>query len=268
MAERAGVRETLAPFQPLHAGELFQVTFSAELKGSGAAGTPPEIGAILQACAMSETIDPGVSVTYKPVSAQSSQKSVTIYFYRAGKLFIMSGARGDVSFELGVGKPAMASFTFTGHLISETDVSLVSPTYSSEVPPIMIGMSGLAFDTESPAASTISIALGNEVAQPEDIVQANGYGEIRISNRRVTGSIDIEDKLVADYDFLTKWKTNATFAIDTGAIGSAGNQVRFTVGKASITEQSAGDKSGIVVRNASFIGLETSGDDEVSVIFT
>jgi hypothetical protein len=268
MAERAGVRSTLAPFQPIYAGELFQVSFSAEIKGSGAAGTAPEIGELLQACAMAETIDPGVSVIYKPVTDQSSQKSITIYFYRSGKLFKVVGARGTAALEFPVGKPAMANFTFTGHLVSESDAAIVTPVYSSQIPPVMINLSSFTVDTESPNATTISIDLGNEVAQPEDITQANGYGEIRIAGRRVSGSIDFQDKTVADYDFLSKWQTNATFAIDTGAIGSAGNQIRAQVGKAAWTEQSPGDLSGIVTRNMSFIGLETSGDDEVTLTFT
>src|SRR5690349_14386461 len=61
-------REIISAFlndaQGLYAGALFGFEFDVELKGSGAAGTAPRFGPLLQACGMTETIVPATSVAY------------------------------------------------------------------------------------------------------------------------------------------------------------------------------------------------------------
>ncbi len=56
-----------------------EITFKVELRGSAAAGSAPEIGDLLEACGMAETVTAGSSVVYSPVSV--NDKSVTIYHY-------------------------------------------------------------------------------------------------------------------------------------------------------------------------------------------
>ncbi|MCK7495178.1 MAG: hypothetical protein MZW92_31855 [Comamonadaceae bacterium] len=43
-----------------------QLTFDVEIKGSGAAGTAPELGVLLKGCGFGETVVAVTSVTYAP----------------------------------------------------------------------------------------------------------------------------------------------------------------------------------------------------------
>jgi hypothetical protein len=94
---------SLSPFPAVAGGRMARMTFKCEPKGSGTAGTPPEIGLLLRACGYEETIVGGSSVTYDPAS--SSIPSLTMAKYVDGKRYLMAGARGDFSIELKAGKP-------------------------------------------------------------------------------------------------------------------------------------------------------------------
>ncbi|MEG1971187.1 MAG: phage tail tube protein, partial [Burkholderiaceae bacterium] len=90
-----------------------QTSFDVELAGSGAAGTAPAWGALLQACGYAEVVTSGQRVEYTPVS--TGIKSVTIYYYLDGTLHKLIGARGTFQLraDMQTGRPVI-SFSFTG----------------------------------------------------------------------------------------------------------------------------------------------------------
>lgn len=266
MNERKGVKETTAPFQQVYGGRLATLSFDCELKGSGAAGTAPEIGVLLQGCGMLEVISAGVSVTYTPTS--SSNDSLTIYYYQDGKRKIMTGARGEASFDLTAGMFGKVSFTFTGHPGTETDTALINPTYDSTVPPAFINAS---FTVDSYAAdiSALQFSLGNQIAKPDSVKTANGYGEIRIAERDVNGTVDPEAVLVATKDFYTQWESGTNVAIDTGVVGgTAGNRYQIQMPAVAYRNIEESDREGVRTNPITFGAAEVSGDDEVSIVFT
>lgn len=267
MIDRMPLRASKGKLAPVYGGTLVQMSFEVEIKGSGAAGTAPECGALLQACGLSETVVGATSVTYEPAS--SGLKSCTIYFYRDGKLLKVTGCVGALTGSLAVGAVGKLSFTMTGHLVSETDVSLPTASYDTTIPVPMINLSSFTIDSKTPALTRFEFDLGNEVATPEDMVQADGYGTVQVTGRRVTIGFDDEDVVVATYNWLSKWQTGASVAVATGTIGSsAGNRYAISLPAVTYTELSAGDKSGIVTRDVRGLAAEDSGDDEISIVFT
>ena len=140
MYQRNPVRASLGKLKPQYAGTLITVSGKAEIKGSGAAGTAPEIAPLLRAAGFTETVVASTSVTYKPSATQALMKSSSMYFYDDGLLLKITGARGKVSFDFSVGKAAMMMFEFTGHFVSITDVALPAATYDSTVPPILVNV--------------------------------------------------------------------------------------------------------------------------------
>lgn len=115
MYERPAVKPTFGKRQPRYAGGLKKVSFGCEVKGSGAAGTAPEIGALLQVCALAENVVADTSVTYARTSTPSAHKDGTLYYYQDGLLRKLYGVRGTVSFALETGGKMMANFELTGH---------------------------------------------------------------------------------------------------------------------------------------------------------
>lgn len=265
-ADRPNIDSTIGTKQKVFGGSLLSISFEAEIKGNGSAGTAPEIGQALRACGLDETIVASTSVTYQPVS--SSIESCTIYYYQDGKRKVLKGCRGTVALNLVAGEPGLASFTFTGHEGTASDIALALPTYDATTPETIKGIP-LTINALTHAVESLSLDLSNSVTFPADVTAADGYGEIRITKRDISGSINPEDVLLATADFIADWKADTTRAIDTGVIGStAGNRYQLAIPRAAYRDVSLADREGVRVLDIAFGASENVGDDEFTLAFT
>lgn len=266
MHARNVVTPTLGQLKQIYGGALIQFSFDVEVKGSGAAGTAPEYGPLLQSCGMSETVVASTSVTYAPAS--SAIKSATIWFYQDGKLHKATGCRGTFNFTAPVGGPAIIKFTMTGHFVSETDVALTAPTYDATVPVPVISA---AFTIGAYAAIITQLAfdMGNTVATPGDVNAADGYGQIQIIDRDVNGSFNPEDTLIATKDFRAAWRAGTELALATGVIGGvAGNRWQLTMPQVCYRDVTPGERDGLSVLDIKFGAAKSAGNDELTLAFT
>lgn len=266
MVDRPAIEANIGTRQSIYAGALYDITFDCEIKGSGAAGTPPEVGAVLQACGFLETIVGSTSVTYTPAS--TGIKSVTIWRYFDGHLEKYSGCRGNVSFNGEVGGKGMLSFTLTGHKMSHADVALATPTYDSTVPVPIIGGS---FSIASYAAviNALSFDMGNTVATPSDWNAGNGFSEVAITKRNPVGSFDPERVLLTTHNYFTAFEGSSTGALSGGAIGATGGNIwTLTAPAVYFTNINEGDRDGVATYEIPIGFAQSSGDDEISLAFT
>lgn len=270
MNDRGAVRASLGMLQRIYGGRLARLEFETEVKGSGAAGTAPEIGPLLKACGCDETIVPSTSVKYEPVS--SSHSSVTIYYYEGGrKLHKLLGARGTVSFKLEAGGILIASFSFVGHYTEPTDQSQPSPTYNSQVPKAALGMAVSINGVTAIVARAWEWALNWTIAMPPSLSASDGYGEIILTERDVTGKMTIEAELdsVLDLDALLSGGTR--FAWASGSLGgTAGNIVALATPASStyVTDAQQGEGEGLRLREVPLAVDDSTSDQELSVTFT
>lgn len=260
------VGATLATLRQIYGGSLLQVTFDVIFKGSGAAGTAPDVGQLLRACALGETIVASTSVTYQPVS--TGFESVTMYLYEDGKRYVLTGVRGNMSFSGTVGEPGKMSFTMTGHWSEPTDVTLPTPTLDATLAPVLLS-AGFSINSYSAVISTLSFDLGNQVEFPPDINAADGFSEVVITGRDVNGSFDPEETLVATHNFVNLWQQGTEMALTTGVIGStAGNRWQLSEPAVSYREWSPDSRNNIRTAAMAYGAGESSGDDEVSLVLT
>ncbi len=266
MAQRNPVRVSLGKLAQIYAGTLKAVSFDVELKGSGTAGTVPELGTLLRACGMGETISAGTSVTYASVS--TGHEPFTMWYYQDGTLHKLNGCRGNVAFNLAAGEIGKLSFTITGHPGTVTDATLPTAAYNATVPAPFIN-AGFAVDSYADVINALTFDLGNTIATPPDVNQSNGYGEIQIVSRDINGSFDPEHELVAVEDFIGNFTSGKSMALTTGAIGStAGNICTITMPGISFRDVSPADRDGIRSLEIPFGAAETTTDNELSIAFT
>jgi hypothetical protein len=266
MVERPAIRDTLGRLQQIYGGALKAYTFTCEVKGSGAAGTPPEIGVLLRGCAMDETIVAATSVTYAPIS--DNQESLTIYLWEDGTLTKLLGARGSVDFVGEARGRLMANFQFIGHYAGPTDVALPTPTYDATKPPILIGGS-LQIGAFTPAIQAFNFSPGNVIEVPPNINAADGFSEVLITDKDPAGSINPEQPLVATLDFIGQLTGGTTVALDTGVFGAtAGNRFAVTAPAAYWRDMAPGVREGVQIYEIPFGLAETSGDDQFAIAFT
>jgi len=266
MNERPVVRASLGKVQQVYGGSLRAISFNCELKGSGTAGTAPEIGALLRACGFGETIVASTSVMYAPVS--TGIESATIYYYQDGRLTTLTGCRGTVSFSFEAGGLGKAAFNFIGHSATPTDVTITTGTYDSVVP---VAFKDISFSIDSFAAviGTFSFDMGITLATPPNPSSIDSYGDVQITMRDVTGSIDPEDELVATEAFEANYRNGTSMALATGSIGSTtGNIYAISMPAVYYRDIAQGDRDGIRINNLNFAAAESTTDDEVSIAFT
>lgn len=269
IAERsAGVKSSIAPFQSIFGGRLAKIAFEVEVKHSGTVDTPPEIGKLLRACGFGETVNASTSVVYAPVS--TGFESVTIYYYQDGKRKILLGAIGTVTFSATAGDFLKAQFEFMGHDGGITDTAIITPTYDSTVPPIFLDA---GFNWAGEGASNISLEnfsldMGIEIAKPRNANATNGFGDLSIVGRNVTGSFDPLDVLDANIDFYAQWEAGTNGIIDF-AIGSAGgNQITINMPNAYIKDIGGeGDREGQRSIDITYGAVESTADDEITITF-
>ncbi len=270
MIERsAGVKGSIAPFQDIYGGRLAGIAFDVEVKHSGTVDTAPEIGTLLKGCGFGETVNASTSVVYEPVS--TGFDSLTIYYYQDGKLKQLVGARGTVSFSGAAGGLLIASFAFVGHDDGITDTAIISPTYDSSVPQpfLSAGFDWAGEGSTNLSLENFSLDMGLELSKPKDMNEANGYGEILVTSRKVTGTFDPLDVLDATIDFYSQWEggTLGAISFDIGTAG--GNQVAFSMPKSYITGISEGDREGQRMLEISYSAIEntSNGDDDITITF-
>lgn len=148
------------------AGKYAKIAFKIELKGSGAAGTPPAFGPLLRACAMAEVIVAATSVTYNRVSTAHS--SVTIYFNVDGTLFKMRGARGNVVQRVTAQGIVYLEFEFTGLYDGPAAQAKPTPTLGTQLsafPQVASSANTPIFTIGGTAHAlrSFSLNLGNQV---------------------------------------------------------------------------------------------------------
>lgn len=270
MNERERVRyPSKGTLQQVFGGTMIQLSFNVELKGSGSAGDAPEWGVLMRMCGLAEETSAGTSVTYAPATVDN--ESGTLWYYEGSLLRKIVGVRGNVELESEAGGIATLAFTLTGHTTDpdqETAGSIPEAEYDDSVPSTFRDAS-VTMDGFEPVIANLSVALGNEVATPADANAADGFGEVVITRRNPSLTLDPESVDLATYNFVSKWKAGDVFSFDSGVIGSAaGNRWQLTAPAASFREIAPGDRDGIRTRDVTLGLAEDQGDDEFELVLT
>ena len=267
--ERNPVRSSLGALKSLYGGTLVSISFTTEVKGSGAAGTAPEIDPLLEGCGFLGTNSPGVSETYEPTSSSTPNKSVAFYYYADATLFKVLGSYGDFTFTMETGSVAKINWTFTGHATTMTDVTPGTAVYDNTVPPVMIAVTGFTVGGYPAIINALTFTPANTVTTPASLIAADGFGTIRISKRDVQGSFDPEHVTVATSNFWQDFRSATSKVLTTGVIGAtAGNRFKIDMPAMYYRSVAPGDRDGIRTWDIPFGAAESSGDDEVTITFT
>lgn len=246
-----------------------EISFKTELIGSGSVGTAPRLGALLKACAFSETVSASSSVTYAPVSSPTS--SVTLYLYMDGLLHKLTGAVGTVKIALEAGKTPILDFSFKGIYNAPTDTALATPTFESTVDAVpIVKSSSLTYNANSSLyVSKAEMDIANTIAMRPSVNAANAIAGFQVTGRKPMINIDPEVESIATIDWRTDLlATPRAFSMVVGA--TAGNIITFTAPKMNVIDIEYGDRDGILVNTikGELTASGATGDDELSIKFT
>lgn len=157
-------------------GLFAKLSFKIEVKGGGAAGTPPAFGAILKACGCAEVIVASTSVTYSRVS--KNHASATIYFNMGGILYKMLGTRGTCTLRVNALGIVYLEFDMSGLWVMPVDQVAPAVTLGTQLsvfPQVATSANTPTFTLggASPALRSFSLNFGNTVS-PRFLIGAEG----------------------------------------------------------------------------------------------
>ncbi len=267
VVDRELIRPYLGASEQLLANTRVEVTFQVELAGSGAAGTAPAYGRVIQACGFSQTLSAGVSATYSPVSDTFS--SVTIFYNIDGVLHKVTGCRGTFTLNAAVGEIPTIDFTMTGIYNAPTDTAAPSVTYSNQATPLVFkngNTTGFELLSFAGCLQSVELDMGNEVIYRELVGCSK---EVLITNRAVSGTVTIEAPTIAQKDYFTAALGDVLGNLTFQHGQAAGNIVTITSTTVDIGDVSYEDQDGIHMLSVPVTAVPGSaGNDEIEFVFT
>ena len=241
------------------------VTFTAEVKGSGAQGEAPKIGTLLRGAGFAETalaLDAGFE--YDPIS--SNFESLTIYMYIDGLLHKVTGARGSFNLNAPAGEVALVNFTFQGNYVAPTDAAFpAGAVYEDTLPPI-VELAALSVNTLSACAQAFTVDVANTINPRLCVNAAEGVSGYNVTARSVTGSFNPEATLMATNNPFAAL-TAGTIGDFTATIGQEDNNQCVITGKTQYTGVTPGNRDGTLIWDIPIRFVRTDGDDEIKFAF-
>lgn len=266
--DRAVKDASLSPFPAVMGKRSAKLSFTTELRGSGAAGTPPDYGILFKACGMAETVVGGASVAYKPTSNKAAFTRACVTVYLDGLRILYLGCMGTFSAELPLDGVPAVNWDFTAADFLVSDAALVEGSAYQEVIPAPVMVTGFSFAGFNFDIARLTLALNNEVALRQSVNVPGGHIGALVTRRAPSGGFDPEAVLKGTKDLFADWEAGAQAALAVVIGSQAGNICTIAAPKCQYTGAGLGDRNGLLAYEAPFVMNRASGDDEVTITFT
>jgi hypothetical protein len=269
--DRKPVASDLSKYSSVTGLRKGKLTFKAELKGSGTAGTAPKIGKLLRACGMGETVVAVTSVTYAPISVAIPTLTLNLYdLPESGNTlrWQMLGASGTWRFAGKVGEIVLIEFEFMGVFVALTDQSALTLSGIETTSPERLTNISFTMQTFAAKISALAIDMGNEIVPRLDVNKTAGIFSYKIKDRRPTLSFDPEKELVATHDFMGKLLASTEGALSVVLGASAGNILTLTAPKAQYQRINDTERDGVGIFAVDCQLNRSSVNDEISLAWT
>ena len=181
------------------------------------------------------------NVLYGPAS--NNIPSLTHYVYSDGILYKFFGARGNAQFTLETNGLGKATFRMPCIFGGKSDAAVPSsPVYDATRPPPFQNGKAL-LNRVAAAISQLSVDSGVVLTMPEDPNQLEGFLPVIPTDRKITGSINPLETLVATRDVLTDLRAGTTRILHARYGQVVGNRIAFTMPAAQALNQTPGDRN-------------------------
>ena len=231
--DRALLRGYLGASEQLVGTRFVKASFECEITGSGTAGTAPVWGRLLQACAFAEETT-ATYAAYKPVS--TGMKTATIQYADDGLIHTMLGCMGNVEFAMGEGERPLFKFNFLGIDGGVAEGANPSQTLTAWKSPLVVTdpnsgdikfggtyAAGVLTGGTSYMSRGLSLNMGNDV---KTFAMLGGQS-VGVTDRQVTGSLQLELSAAEDVALITSINANALASLSFEHGTTAGYKVAF-----------------------------------------
>lgn len=246
-------------------------SITVELAGSGAAGTAPAWGQLMQGCAMAEGIlATPARVEYTPVS--TGLKDLTIYYYDDGVLHKLINAMGTVTLTAKVGERPMLKFDFTGVDGTVSAVSNPVADYTAWKIPVAMTKANVVDVTLGATYAAGALAVGT--IYPSNGLEINWGNQVEFLANLSTEKVDITDRNVAgsvEYELTAAQEVSFMADVKNNTLRTLGFTIGLTTGNKIIVHAPAVQHKNyklVDVKGTRYVGYDLSflpinGNDEI-----
>lgn len=248
-------------------GQEAMMEFDVECAGSGSPlGTAAAYGPLLRACGFAETLTAVTKVEYNPVS--TAFEYITLYGYRDGVLYKLTGCQGNVKFQFDAKKVPHMSFSFTGKFVTPTDAAIASgavyTAFKTPRPSIPLWMGTVTVGGYAAKVSSLSADMGNDISHAIWMNQE----QIQLMDRKPSGSLTAEFVTVATKDYWTAINAGTTQALVFTHGNEVGNIFSLTAPAMQLTDIAEAEYEKFMALTMKLAFLPSSGNDELKITLT
>lgn len=268
-------RDSLGASEEINVNPHNVISFDVEMQSSGAAGTAPAFGDLLECCGLEETVNAGTDVVYTPLSSGFSSLSASFLRLQddADQMWVKTtGIKGNLAIELGKGAFPMFKFSsLMGTYYTPTQATAITSDTSDYVAPIAVTKDNtptVTVDGTTACFSQFSMDLGNVIARRD----APNCRSTILSDRNVTGSITIVAPDLSTKNYFGDLESHAgvstiPLVIEHGT--TAGGIVNISLPTVQLKDIAQVDVDGDLGFQFSFSAIPTSaGNDEFELTFS
>lgn len=251
----------------LPSGTHVKLTAKIELVGSGTAGTAPAWGVLARILGLAETISPGVSVTYNPISL--GHESASMYYWMGNTQHQVQGMRGTGKLQLNAQDIPYFEIDCTGIFNIPTEVARDTPDTSAfEAPDIVSSANTPVFTINgvSPVMRNYSFDIGNSVEQRLLV----GSESINITKKDELITATIEGLPLTTLDpYTLALDQNTNFPVNI-THGTAAGHITSINAPTCVMQRPSGfqENQGILEWELQMKPLPDAGNDQYSIILT
>lgn len=265
--DRALIRPYFGNSEQIPVMEEAMVDFDVEIAGSGTPlGTAAAYGPLLRACGFAETLTAVTKVEYSPVSA--ALETITLYGYRDGLLYKMTGCAGNVKLQLDAKKLPHFAFSFVGKYVPVTDAAVASgAVYTGFIKPVAsipTFMGTITLGAYAAKLSSFSVDMANDLSHAIWMNQET----LRIVDRKPKGAVTAEMVTVAAKDYWSDVRNATTAALVLTQGNVSGNIVTITAPAMQLVDiqEAEFEKTMAVTMTTAF--MPSAGNDEIKITLT
>ena len=195
--------------------------------------------------------------------------SVTIWAYYEDVVYKLVGCKGDVSWNLTSGAPAILSFKLTGEYATPSDTTFPTSWTDLGGAPLVAMGGTFTFGSITPCVESLVFGLNNEVAVLPCMGDAAGVSGIQITNRKPECTFNPEVEALSEADYWTLYgavtQSNLTFSMTNSTVTAS-----IALNKCEIKSLPPGERNGVNTWDITAQptrSAASAGEDEMYVQF-
>jgi hypothetical protein len=267
--DRALVRGFFGGSEQLVGPGSVKLSYSVELAGSGTAGTAPQWGKQLQACAVAEgLLTAPARVEYTPVS--TGLKAMTQFYFDDGVQHKLNDSMGDFTLSAKVGERPLLKFDYVG-LDGGVAAATDSGTYTDWKKPVAMTKAnvvditlGATYATGALTGGTVYASTGLEMkcGNKVNFTALLSSETVDITDRESTGSIELDLTAAQEVALMAVVKANTTQSLALTIGTTAGNKMIFFAPAVQLLSPKKVDRNGKRMIGFDLRFVPVNGNDE------